>query len=251
MQVSIVIVHYNTPELTRNCIESIFKHTSGLNFEVIVVDNASTTHDASELKSSFPGIILIKSEKNLGFAGGNNKGIGVASGKYLLLLNSDTLLIENTVLSAFQYLEAHSRAGAVSVKLIFPDGRQQSVAQRFPSLKYLLIELFRVQKLMPREMAGRILLGSFFDHNCNAKVDWIWGAFFMFRKELLQKMPGNILDDRYFMYAEDMQWCWDIKKMGYEIHFFAGSTVIHYMEGSSGPKNKLMKANGEDFLKRN
>jgi GT2 family glycosyltransferase len=251
MDVSIIIVHYNTPGLTRNCIESIYQKTHGVNFEIIVVDNASTIHDAGEIKYWFPKIILIKSGKNVGFAGGNNKGIAVASGKYILLLNSDIVLIENSVLAAFEYLETHSNVGAVSAKLVFPDGRHQSVAQRFPSIKYLLIELLRVQKFLPKQKAGKILLGSFFDHTSNANVDWVWGAFFMFRKELLKGMPGNILDDRYFMYVEDMQWCWDIKKMGYEIHFFAGTTVIHYMGGSSGHKNELMKANNEDFLKRN
>jgi GT2 family glycosyltransferase len=251
VDVSVIIVHYNTPDLTRQCIESIIEKTEGIDYEIIVVDNASTVHDAAELGEAFPAIRLIKSGQNLGFAGGNNLGIKFAKGKYILLLNSDTVLINNAIALSFRYMEGHRKAGVVSAQLLYPDGRVQSVCQRFPSITYSLVELFRIQKFLSKEQRGKLLLGSFFDHQSSAKADWVWGTFFMFPRHLLESLPGKRLDDRYFMYAEDMQWCLDIRKLGYEIHYFPDAKVYHYMGGSSANRSTLMLQNNEKFLTDN
>lgn len=251
MDVSIVIINYNTYKLTCNCLQSVFERTNGISYEVILVDNASSEIEPIRFETLFPALKVIRLPNNLGFAGGNNVGISYATGKYLLLLNSDTILVDNSVLTTYNYLEHHPDAGVVSSKLVFPDGRHQSVAQRFPSIRYQLFELFRIQKLIGKTKGGRLLLGSFFDHNSNAVVDWVWGTYFMFRKEILHKLPGKKLDESYFMYAEDMQWCWDIKKLGYEIHFCAETTVVHLMGGSSADKSKNMQESGDKFFVRN
>jgi GT2 family glycosyltransferase len=251
MNVSIVIVHYNTPELTRNCIQSVLEKTNAVSYEIIVVDNASTVHDVGELKEEFPSIHLIKSKVNLGFARGNNLGIKEAKGKYILLLNSDTVLINDAISLAYAYMEEHKTVGVISAQLQYPDGRIQSVCQRFPSIKYSAIELLRLQKLMPAEKKGRVLLGAFFDHKATVQCDWVWGAFFFFRSEVLEKLPDGKLNEDYFMYIEDMQWCMDIRRLGYEVHYFPDAKLIHYMGGSSGSKNELMQKNTDDFLKKN
>lgn len=251
MDVSIIIINFNTITLTRNCIASVQQFTADINFEIIVVDNSSTETDVSVLQNEFPSIKLVQSHLNLGFAGGNNLGIQYASGKYILLLNSDTYLKDNAILGIFKYMENHPEAGAVSARLIFPDGKLQAVAQRFPSIKYQLIELFRLQKLMPAKKAGRLLLGAFFDHRETVKADWVWGACFMFPKSILGQLHANKLDDTYFMYCEDVQWCMDFNRLGYEIHFFAGAEIIHLMGGSSGEKSTMMIQNGELFLTKN
>lgn len=251
MDVSIVIINYNTFQLTCDCVCSIFKHTKEISFEIILVDNGSADKDPALFSEIFPGIKLIKSKENLGFAKGNNLGIKEATGKYILLLNSDTKLQSNAIKSTYDYLEAHPEAGAVSAKLIFPDGRHQSVCQRFPSIKYSLFELFRLNKLLPKKIAGKILLGSFFDHSKNVEPDWVWGAYFMFRKKLLDLLPNKKLNETYFLYNEDMQWCWDIKKLGYQIHYNPKDEVIHYMGGSSGEKEKLIQQNYEHFMRGN
>jgi len=251
IDVSVIIINFNTFQLTTNCIDSVKRFTSEITYEIIVVDNASTETDTSMLLDKFPSIKLIKSQQNVGFAKGNNLGIQQAAGKYILLLNSDTILSENTLYKLFQYLEDNPRAGVVSPRLVFPDGRHQSAAQRFPSLKYSLIESFRIQKLMSARKKGRLLLGSFFNHRETVKADWVWGTCFMFPASILKQLPGNKLDETYFMYFEDMQWCMDISALGYEIHFFADTAVIHLMGGSSAKKNEMMQQNGELFLARN
>ena len=251
MDVSIIIINYNTVDLTLQCLQSIYQHSEGMEYEVIVVDNASTETEPSVFREAFPKIKLIAGKTNLGFAGGNNLGIKHASGQYILLLNSDTVLKNNAILAAFQYMEKQPNAGVVSARLVYPDGRHQSAAQRFPSIKYQLIELLRLQKFLSKRRAGKLLLGSFFDHTETVKADWVWGTFFMVRQDILAKLPGGKLDETYFMYCEDMQWCMDIRKLGYEIHFFAGAEVVHLMGGSSGKKNEMMLQNGELFLQRN
>lgn len=251
MDVSVIIVNYNTYGLIADCIASVYQYTTGITFEIILVDNASKEFPADEFRARYPDVKLILSEKNLGFAGGNNLGIAIAKGKYILLLNSDTYLKENSLLVTYQYMEQRPKAGVVSARLVYPDGRHQSVAQRFPSVKYELSELLRLQKFMSKQNAGKYLLGAFFDHNENTTADWVWGAYFFFRSELLNHMPGHKLDETYFMYNEDIQWCLDIHRLGYEVHFCADTEVVHIMEGSGGKKSKMMIENGELFLKRN
>jgi len=251
IQVSVIIINYNTTELTFDCISSVIEHTHDLVYEIILVDNASRSFPAEEFRRLFPAVKLVMSPENLGFAGGNNLGIKQAAGDFILLLNSDTYLKDNAILKTYEYMLRRPKAGAVSARLVYPDGKHQSVAQRFPSVKYQLIELLRLQKLLPKRSAGRLLLGAFFRHDENTTADWVWGAYFMFRRELLAKMKDGKLDDTYFMYYEDMQWCMDIKRLGYEVHFCSDAEVVHLMGGSSGSKKQLMMQYESVFLEKN
>lgn len=252
VDVSIIIVNYKTFHLTKDCIDSVLRFTNGIQYEIILVENGSGDFNETHLKLwNANNIKIIVSPENLGFAKGNNLGIESAAGKYILLLNSDTYLTNNAIKTTFDFAESKSNFGVLSARLIFPDGRHQSVAQRFPCAKYLLIELFRLQKLMTKKAAGKCLLGAFFDHRENTTADWVWGAYFLFPKEVLTRLPLGKLDDTYFMYFEDMQWCMDIKKLGLDIHFCAEAEVVHIMGGSSASKTKLMEQYEPVFLNRN
>ena len=251
MDVSLVIINFNTFKLTCACIDSILKHTSGLNFEIILVDNASAGSDCEKFKELFPAVNLIMSKRNLGFSKGNNLGIASAKGKYILLLNSDTLLKENSIKITFDYLENHSKAAVVSARLIFMNGWHQSCCQRFPSILYMMFEILRLQKFISKDKTGKILLGFYFNYNENTKADWVWGTYFMFRSNLLELLPNKKLNEDFFMYHEDMQWCMDFKRLGYEIHYCADTEIIHLMGGSLGDKNIMMKRNYNLFLQKN
>lgn len=248
---SVIIVNYNTFQLTCKCIGSVYAKTKSTSLQVIVVDNNSTECDPGLFAERFPAVTLCRSGVNLGFSKGNNLGIEQATGEYILLLNSDTELKNNAIDIAMQYMRAHPQAGVVSASLQYPDGRMQSACQRFPSLTYSLIELFRIHKLFSRDKRGQLLLGAFFDHKSNAVADWVWGTFFLFPRKILKQLPAGKLDDVFFMYGEDMQWCWDINKLGYEIHYCAEAEVIHHMGASSGKKESWMKENNKIFLRRN
>jgi GT2 family glycosyltransferase len=251
MDVSIIIINYKTFQLTCQCIESVLHYTKGLRFEIVLVENGTAEFNKENTKHWGEQVKLICSDDNLGFAGGNNLGIKHAVGEYILLLNSDTYLVEDSISQSVQYLSQHPEIGVISAKLIYPDGRHQSVAQRFPSIKYSLIELFRLQKLMSRAKAGQLLLGSFFAHDEIVEADWVWGAFFLTRKLIIEQLPQQRLNEDYFMYWEDVQWCMDIKRLGYRIFYYPDTKLVHIHEGSKGDKNELMEKNKKLFFKNN
>jgi hypothetical protein len=248
MQLSIIIVNYNTFVLTSQCIQSILDYTKDLVYEIILVDNASTECTPDKFTEVFPGLRLVKNTTNRGFAGGNNDGLVWATGNVRLLLNSDTILVDNSLKKAYDYLLAHPAIGVLSAQLLFPDGGPQSCCQRFPSLKLELLELLRLQKLLPARLRSRLLLGSFFDHQQAMEADWVWGTFFMFPSEVLHKLPGQRLPEDFFMYGEDMQWCYQIKqKLGYRIWYYPEAKVIHYLSSSASKSNM----NKTDLMLRN
>ncbi len=236
-EVSVIIINYNTYNLTCQCIQSIYKHEEQNNYEIILVDNASVECDPDKFKHQFPDINLIKSDKNLGFAGGNNLGINKAKGEYILLLNSDTELINNAVTLACQIMENDDSIGVLSGHLQYPDGSLQSVAGRFPSIKRELRELFRVNKKLTKQQRADYFLGTEWDYTKPTKADWVWGAFFMFLKSDLQHFPKHQLHDDFFMYGEDVQWCYHFKKvLKKKILYSPEPKAIHYIGGSD--KNK-------------
>ena len=249
IKVSIIIVNYNTFGLTSRCIQSIMHFVNDLAYEIILVDNNSTDTDPNAFTEQFPFVRLIKSQTNLGFAKGNNVGIAAASGDYILLLNSDTELVHDAVSVVYQFLETHRNIAVASARLEYPNGTVQHNCQRFPSIRVKLFELFRLQKLFPKT-GSRILLGSFFGHHEIIYPDWVWGTFFMFKKELLQRLPNNKLADDFFMYVEDMQWCFEFRKLGLEIAFVPQAKVIHHMSASGGKKSALMQQNLVFFMRQ-
>jgi hypothetical protein len=256
VQLSVVIVNYNTFELTAACIQSVIQHTHGLAYEIILVDNASTECEACLFEEKFPGIRVLAQSENLGFAGGNNAGIAQARGEVILLLNSDTLLLDNALLAAYEKIQRDTKIGALSVQLIFPTGEVQSCCQRFPSVTLELLELLRLQKLVSARQRAALLMGAFFNHRTEAEPDWVWATFFMFRRSILDGFAAKKLPDDFFMYGEDMQWCYLIrKKLGLTILYFPAAKVVHYLSASTNKnlnlnKQRAMIANEYAFIRK-
>jgi GT2 family glycosyltransferase len=251
VDVSIVIINYNTFKFTCDCVRSIIEKTSGLNYEIILVDNFSTEKNPDEFLNLFPNLILIKNPTNSGFAKGCNLGISRSKGEYILLLNSDTILINNAIAICLGFLKENPDVAVVSSRLEYPDGEPQSNCQRFPSVKYQLFELFRLQKFLSKKRRGKILFGYFFGHDIIAYPDWVWGTFFMFEKKKLDWLHAGRLADNFFMYVEDMQWCKDFRLLGFEIAFQPEAKVIHFL-GKSGvqKKGEMMRKNTYEFMKK-
>lgn len=245
--VSIIIVNYNTFELTSQCLASIY-NLSKASFEIVLVDNGSTECNPEKFLLEFPAIKLIKSVENLGFAKGNNLGIASASGDYILLLNSDTILLNDAITPCLAFLKQHKNVAVTTCRLQFPDGATQHNCQSFPSISKSLVELFRIQKIFPS--IKRKLFGSFFDYASVAYPDWVWGTFFMFRKELLNQLPSAKLADDFFMYGEDMQWCMEFRKLGFEVSFLPDAKITHLMGASQGAKNAMMEQNLNAFMEK-
>ncbi len=240
MTVSIIIINYNSFRMTSDCIRSVIRYTKEISYEIILVDNASAESDPGLFLNEFPGIRLIRSDKNGGFAYGNNLGIAAATGDIILLLNSDTVLTEDSISLSARYLMAHPGAGVVSCRMTYPDGKIQYIARRFRSISWELLDLFRfIPMLMPYSTRAKRMLGKYFRHDINIQADWLNGAFFMFPKKILEQLPGNKLDDRFFMYGEDQLWCEQFKNLGYHHLFFADTTIIHINSGSTSLSKQL------------
>jgi len=243
VEISIIIVNYNTLKLTSQCIQSIVEKTSHLDYEIILVDNASTECNPEIFLEKFPQIKLIKSDTNAGFAKGNNLGLEFAKGEFLLFLNSDTELTDNSIYIAYQRIKKDPQIGVLSSKLIYPDGRMQYVSGRFPSLKTELKELFRLTKYASAMEWSELYLGDRFDHLTEKEVDWVWGAFFMTKRSIIDQLPNKKLHDDFFMYQEDVQWCYAIKNLRYKIIYYPEAVVIHHLSGSAAvaDQNKIIK----------
>lgn len=233
-RVSIIIVNYNTFSFTCNCIRSVIAFTKGISYEIILVDNASTETDPGKFLTEFPGIKLIRSSINGGFAHGNNLGIEKASGEFILLLNSDTVLQEDSISKSVSFMEQNKDIGVLGCRLIFPGGEVQHTVRRFKSIGWELLNLFRfILLMMPYEKRAKRMLGKYFHYDTDIECDWISGAFFMVPKRIIDQLPGKKLDERFFMYGEDQIWCEQIRKLGFKIFFFSGTTVIHIHSGST------------------
>ena len=248
--VSIIIINYDKVNLTIECIKSIYAKTISIKFEIIVVDNASPTECPDILLTKFPDIQLIKSSNNLGFAGGNNLGLKHTKGNQILLLNNDTILENDAVSICSNYLDSHQDCAVVGPKIFnFSDNNIQHNCQRFPSPTWNIIEFLRIQKLLTPNQRGKLLFGSFFNHDEEANPDWLWGTFFMFPKKVLDNFNLGKLPDTFFMYFEDMQWCLELNRKGLKTAFEPKAKIRHHMKGSQGNKKQMMVENQKKFLK--
>lgn len=240
MQVSIIIINYNTFQLTCDCISSIIEHTRNISYEIILVDNASPNDNPTDFLLKFPGINLVRCSENGGFAKGNNAGIDVSSGEMILLLNSDTVLIENSILLAYEQYKKHERVGFLGVQLIYPDGKLQHTARKFRSIKNEILDLFRpALMLMSYRKRSDLMLNQYFRGDYSTFCDWVSGAFMLFDKSLLKLLPLQKLDERFFMYGEDELWCMQMKDLGYSSYYFHETKVIHVHSGSTSASKQL------------
>ncbi|RYU75794.1 glycosyltransferase family 2 protein [Hymenobacter persicinus] len=243
MQVSVIIINYNTFQLTSEAVESIIKHTKGVSYEIIVVDNASTECDPGLFAERFPSIKLVRNPDNSGFAKGNNLGIRHSSGDTILLFNSDAACLNDAITLTYEALQAEKDLGLTTARLEYPDGRVQHSCGRFPSIGLQLVELLRLQKVMTAEQRANILQGAFFTYDKPLYPDWVWGTYYHLKREVIEKMPGQQLADDFFMYAEDLQWSYTVRKLGYTIKYVPEARVMHHFSQSTKKEKRLNQGN--------
>ena len=233
MDLSVVIVNYQTFELTKNTINSIFEYDYPFELEVVVVDNASSDDSMSRLQDYFGDRVrFIASAENNGFAAGNNQALRVVEARYVLLLNSDTIVWENTLESIYNYMEDHKDVGACGCRVLLENGELDKACKRsFPNVKNSFFRLFHI----PTNSA---------DDNYNLdnlpddeiyEIDCLTGAFMFMRKEALD--TAGLLDETFFMYGEDIDLCYRIKNSGWKIIYYGESKITH-LKGASSKKQK-------------
>ncbi|MGQ9643250.1 MAG: glycosyltransferase [Ignavibacterium sp.] len=237
IDLSIIIVNYNVKEFLKNLLHSIHKATQNLSIEIIVVDNASDDGSIEMIKEKFPDVILITNEKNLGFGKANNIGLKKARGKYILLINPDTLVAEDTFIKLIEFFEAHPEAGMAGCKILNPDGTLQLACRRsFPGPWTSFTKVTGLSNLFPKSKLFARYNLTYLDENQTYEVDAISGSFMMLRKEVYEKVGG--FDEQFFMYGEDLDLCYRIQKAGYKIFYVHTTQIIHY-KGESTKRSSL------------
>jgi N-acetylglucosaminyl-diphospho-decaprenol L-rhamnosyltransferase len=241
MDLSIVIVSWNVQELLQRCLLSLSRGGATvaptpavaqpeLTYEVIVVDCASSDGSAEMVQGEFPWVRLIASDENLGYARGNNLGLAKATGHYLLILNPDTEIVDDALATMTRYLDAHPSVGALGPQLRFPDGTLQSSRRRFPSPVTAFCESTLLHQWFPNNRAARHYHLADRPADVTQAVDWLVGAALMVRCEAWQQVGP--LDEGFFMYFEELDWCRRCRAAGWEIHYLPAAQITHY-EGKS------------------
>ncbi|MCB8921855.1 MAG: glycosyltransferase family 2 protein [Ardenticatenaceae bacterium] len=226
---SIIIVNWNVRELLRACLQSIERGRGALDVEVIVVDSASSDDSVAMLQTDFPWVRLIACEENVGFPKGNNLGLAAANGRYLYLLNPDTEIVGDALSVMVGYMVQHPDVGVVGAQLLYADGRIQSSRRRFPTVMTGLFESTWLQPLAPRKLLRDYYAEDLPDDQ-TADVDWVMGASMLARREVVEQVGG--MDEAYFMYSEELDWCRRIKDAGWRVVYLPQAQVIHH-EGKS------------------
>lgn len=237
LDISIIIVNWNTRDLLAECLESIVKHKGNLKVEVIVVDNASTDGSTRMVRNNYPMVRLIENSNNVGFAAANNIGLAEGRGRYLLLLNSDAFVGRGVLESVVNFLDEHSEAGICGVKLVNPDGTFQGSYAPFPTL--------RSELLLATGLGSRLINPTYPAPTPRPgerprEVDWIGGAFMLIRNEVYKEVGG--MDEAYWMYSEETDWCYRIKLAGWKAYYLPQVTVTHLRGGSSRKRRAEMRA---------
>ncbi len=237
MDLSIVIVNYNVKYFLEQCLHSVKKAMQGLETEVFVVDNNSVDGSCSHIRERFPWVKLIENRENVGFSKANNQAIRAASGKYILLLNPDTVVEENTFSKCFRFMETHDDAGALGVKMIDGSGHFLPESKRaFPTPWVAFYKIFGLSRLFPRSKKfGKYHLG-YLPEDETHQIEVLAGAFMFLRREALDKV--GLLDEDYFMYGEDIDLSYRIIKGGYNNYYLPETIIIHY-KGESTKKGSL------------
>ncbi len=217
--VSIIVLSYNTQELVLQCLESIRKHWQHIDHEVIVVDNGSADESIQKINQNFPTYTVIDNKKNYGFAKGCNIGARHAKGNYLLFLNSDTEFQDNSIKKSIELLENDNKAAIVGCHLHSTNGTSLSYG-KFYTLPVLFDSLFLRNSLFTREKIGGV-----------QKVDWVSGGCLLIKTEVFTKMRG--FDEHYFMYLEDMDLCFQVRRLQYNIFYDPRVIIYHRGQGSS------------------
>jgi N-acetylglucosaminyl-diphospho-decaprenol L-rhamnosyltransferase len=221
---SVIVVSYNTRDLLRRCLQSLAEAANeGLSLHTIVVDNASPDGSAAMVAAEFPSVELVRNERNLGFAAATNIGLKRANARYLLLLNPDTEVKAGALPALVSFMDAHPRAAVAGPSLVYGDGTPQHSCFRFPTLAMQFLDLFPLHhRLLNSRLNGRYPL----DQKTPFEVDHPLGACMIIRPRVLEQV--GLLDEGFFIYCEEVDWCWRAKKAGWRVYCVPEAVIVHH-----------------------
>jgi hypothetical protein len=232
MDLSIIIVSYNTRQALKECLASIFAETTGISFEVLVVDNGSSDGSAAMVASDFPTVRLMENKENIGFARAVNYAIPLSTGRYILLLNSDTVVLDRTTAKMVEFMDGEPEACVAGCTLLNSDGSFQQSYDVFPRFDREIFKVLRAaaRRGLRRTPLARWLLSSPTAETTSKKVDMIQGSCFMIRRSAIERV--GLFDENYFMYLEETDLCFRVRSSGGAIYYTPAGRVIHHIGGS-------------------
>ncbi len=233
IDISVVIVNYNNDGVLRGCLPALLSSLEGIDAEVLLSDNGSTDGSLPWVRSTYPSIQVIENKANLGFAEGNNRALPLTTGRYVLLLNPDTVVEPDSIAKMITFLDTKPQAGVVSCKLINGDGSRQISARRYPTLlTYFLSYTGLSLQYQDSPFFGQFNMTDW-DGDSERQVDWACGAVLMVRRKTLEKVGG--LDPYFFLTYDEVDWCRRIKKAGFEV-WYTPCAVIQHLDRQSEPQ---------------
>lgn len=228
---SVIVVSWNCKGFLLKCLESMLSQTCMSDVEWIVVDNASTDGTAEEVKNRYPSVILLENSENLGFARANNQGIMKSSGKYIFLVNPDVEFKGDSVGELCRFLDQNGDIGICGPRILNIDGTLQPSCKKFPTIWNNLCFAFGLHRMFPKTALFSATTMSYFAHDTPMAVDALAGCFLAVRREAMEEVGP--LDEDFFMYSEDIDWCKRFRDSGWKIVLYPSTEVVHYGGGSS------------------
>jgi GT2 family glycosyltransferase len=226
MDVSIIVVAWNVRELLRNCLRSVFAETKGITFEIIYVDNGSADGSVEMVRQEFPQVRIIQNEDNKGFIRANNQGIEVATGRYVLLLNSDTIVLQNAIAKTIAFADEHPQAAAVACRVLNPDRTLQDNCFRAYSALNMLLTATFLSSLFPRSPFFNRKIYAGWNYDSVREVDVVVGCFSLVRMKAIKQV--GMMDEDYFVYGDDADWCIRFRRAGWKVLFAPVAEIVHY-----------------------
>lgn len=250
--VSVVIVSWNCRAYVLQCISSLYAGGNVPTIEIIVVDNASTDGTAEAIVAQFPGVTLIRNEHNVGFSRANNIALQLSHGQYICLINADVVVPPGCIQKMIAYLNEHPDVGLLGPQMLCPNGRMGDAVMRFPTVWSTFCCALGLHRLFPASavLGGFVMAG--FDSTTTQDVEVLTGWFWMTRREAFRQVGG--LDEQFFMYGEDIDWCYRFHRAGWRVVFYAEAGALHYCAASSSnsPQRfyvEMQRANLQYFRK--
>ena len=239
MLLSIIIVNYNTAHLLTPCLLSIQKHIPLSESEVCVVDNASADNSLEILRRDFPWVKTLSNPKNLGFGAGINRGVQNTSGRFILWLNPDTEILDSGITPVMRDMDLRPETGITGLQILNPDRSLQLSARSFPSYETALFSRYSLlTRLFPGNPWSTRYLKTDWDHESAREVDWVSGSVLLHKRKVWEDLGG--LDERFFMYCEDVDFCLQAKARGWKVLYDPRSRVVHSIGGSSRKISRQM-----------
>lgn len=226
-----IITSWNTRQRLLECLRSIEQSVESAGLEIIVVDNGSTDGSVEAVQREFPAVEVVANSVNLGYARASNMGMRRASGRYLFLVNSDVVVRPGAIVALTRFMDAHPRVGLAGPRVVNEDGTLQHSCRRFPGIRANTNNAFAIHRLFPRSprFGGEVML--YWDHDSERSVDVVSGCFCVVRDTALRGVGG--LDERFFLYGEDVDWCMRFHAAGWDVRFCPAAEVVHYRGASS------------------